>query len=71
MNGTVVRLFHPRQDRWAEHFSWNEDFTQIIGRTSTGRATVEHLHLNRVGLINQRILFGLAKRQPPYWEIVI
>ncbi len=71
MNGTLAPLFHPRRDRWAEHFVWNEDFTRVIGRTPTGRATTEHLHLNREGLINQRILFGLAKRRPPYWDIIL
>ena len=23
---TEANLFHPRQQRWNEHFTWNEDF---------------------------------------------
>jgi hypothetical protein len=52
--GRVVPLFHPRCQRWARHFAWSEDFLVIIGRTATGRATVEALHLNRLELLNLR-----------------
>ncbi len=52
--GTSTPLFHPRFDSWEEHFGWSEDFTQIIGQTPTGRATVELLELNRTGLVNVR-----------------
>src|SRR6516225_1141199 len=47
--GRVVALFHPRRQRWRRHFAWSEDLTQVIGLTSTGRATVEALRLNREG----------------------
>src|SRR5437867_3650299 len=36
----VVRLFHPRQDRWDEHFRIEGESGTILGLTSTGRATV-------------------------------
>jgi HNH endonuclease len=52
--GRVVSLFHPRRQRWTRHFAWSEDFLAIIGRTATGRATVEALHLNRPELLNLR-----------------
>ena len=42
--GAVVRLFHPRQDTWADHFSWHE--YRIVGLTPIGRATVEALQVN-------------------------
>jgi hypothetical protein len=45
-SGLTVRLFHPRQDRWTEHFSWNADYTLLIGITPIGRATIEALKLN-------------------------
>ncbi|WP_339377379.1 hypothetical protein [Calothrix sp. NIES-2100] len=32
-----VVLFHPRQQLWSEHFSWNDDFTEVIGKTSCSR----------------------------------
>ena len=53
-----VPLFHPRQQLWQEHFTWNERFELIIGITATGRATVEALKLNRQELVNlRRLLF--------------
>jgi hypothetical protein len=48
----IAPLYHPRQQRWSEHFAWNEDCTLVIGLTPTGRATVEKLDLNRAGLMN-------------------
>jgi len=41
---TSVSLFHPRQDRWSEHFKWAG--TEIRGKTASGRATIRALHLN-------------------------
>jgi hypothetical protein len=43
--GQVVALFHPRLQRWSEHFRWSEDGLRIVGLTPTGRATVVALHL--------------------------
>jgi hypothetical protein len=61
----VAQLYHPRQQRWSEHFAWNEDCTLIIGLTPTGRATVEKLDLNRAGLMNlRRLLFALGEHPP-------
>lgn len=58
LSGEDVRLFHPRQDRWSDHFAWNEDYTLLLGLTPTGRATVEKLQLNRTSLINlRRVLY--------------
>src|SRR3954452_23064327 len=31
LTGEVVQLFHPRRQRWSEHFAWNEDYTLVIG----------------------------------------
>ena len=58
-------LFHPRQQRWTEHFAWSSDTTQIIGITATGRATVERLRLNRPGLVNLRMALRLFGVHPP------
>lgn len=60
-----VALFHPRRQRWSEHFSWNDDFTQMIGKTPCGRATIEALQLNRGGVVNLRRLLTSAKLHPP------
>jgi hypothetical protein len=65
ITGKAVPLYHPRHQKWRDHFTWNESFTLIIGLTPTGRATVEALHLNRVGLINFRRVLYAAGEHPP------
>ena len=65
VSGDIVPLYHPRQQRWYDHFTWNDDFTLIIGLTPTGRATVEALQLNREGIINlRRILYAMGEHPP-------
>ncbi len=63
--GKVVPLFNPRRQRWSRHFAWSEDFLLIIGRTATGRATVETLHLNRPELRNLRRALRAIGEHPP------
>ena len=61
----TVSLYHPRQQQWADHFSWHENCSLIIGLTPTGRATIEQLQLNRSGLVNlRRILFAVNEHPP-------
>jgi hypothetical protein len=40
----VVRLFHPRRDRWFHHFAYEEQY--VVGTTSVGRTTVSLLEMN-------------------------
>jgi len=63
--GRVVPLFHPRRQRWSRHFGWSEGFLFIVGRSATGRATVEALHLNRPELLNLRRILRAAGEHPP------
>lgn len=42
--GSLMRLFHPRQDNWDEHFELNG--IVIVGRTAIGRATAALLQMN-------------------------
>ncbi len=65
VNNKMVNLFHPRKDLWSDHFTWNEDQLKIIGLTSTGRATVFALQLNRKELLNLRKLNMLTGEHPP------
>ena len=65
VTGRQVPLFNPRRQRWRRHFAWSADFLFILGRTATGRATVEALHLNRLELINLRRLLLRAGEHPP------
>jgi hypothetical protein len=41
---TVVQLFHPRHDRWSDHFKWEGPL--LLSSTPTGRATIALLDLN-------------------------
>src|SRR5260370_30665714 len=43
-SAALVRLFHPRQDQWDEHFERNG--VLIVGRTAVGRTTVGLLKMN-------------------------
>jgi len=65
VSGNLVSLYHPRRQRWPDHFSWNEDFTLVIGLTPTGRATVERLQLNREGVVNLRRVLCIIEQHPP------
>jgi hypothetical protein len=64
VSGEVMPLFHPRRDRWRDHFVWSHDFSRIIGLTAKGRATVETLRLNRPGLVNLRRALFLHGEHP-------
>jgi hypothetical protein len=71
VSGLLAPLYHPRRDRWDEHFAWSDDFTLIIGLTPTGRATVETLLLNRDGAVNlRRLLYARGEHPPPMPESI-
>jgi hypothetical protein len=65
VSGAMVPLFHPRRDRWADHFEWDSTFARIIGTTPVGRATVDQLRLNRPSLQNLRIVLRSVGQHPP------
>jgi hypothetical protein len=50
---------------WEAHFQWSEDKMRVIGLTSTGRATVTRLRLNRPGVVNLRRVLGALGKHPP------
>lgn len=60
-----VPLFNPRSQRWHEHFQWNSDGTEVMGRTPIGRATVVALKLNNEYLTRARHRWVLAGWHPP------
>ena len=64
-SGAIAPLYHPRRDRWRDHFAWNHDATLVLGLTPSGRATVEALQLNRAGLVALRRLLFAAGVHPP------
>ena len=64
-SGQTVPLYHPRRDRWEEHFAWSEDFRFLLGKTPTGRATVLRLDLNRQSVLNLRRVFRRDGKHTP------
>lgn len=64
-DGQTAPLFHPRQQRWGDHFCWLDDSVTIGGLTPTGRATVALLQLNSDWLIQARRIWLLVGLQPP------
>ena len=64
-DGERVRLFDPRRQAWRAHFGWSADGEQIVGLTSTGRATVVALQLNRAVLVIARRAWVGVGWHPP------
>jgi hypothetical protein len=52
--GDAVKLFHPRQQRWDDHFVFNADAT-ITGLTPEGRTTFAVLRFNDDERVKQRL----------------
>lgn len=48
----LVPLFNPRADRWDDHFAW--DGPQLVGKTTTARATIDVLRINQVDRVEHR-----------------
>ncbi len=58
-------VFNPRLDTWDDHFAWQCEGLYIVGRTATGRATVEALRLNDPYHQSARTVWMLAGIYPP------
>lgn len=65
IDGKLVLLYHPRQQLQSEHFVWSDDFTELIGISPIGRATIVRLQLNREGVVNLRWLLREKNLHPP------
>ena len=50
--GDAVRLFHPRRDRWKDHFRMDGEFIQ--SRSQVGAATVRLLRFNLAERVAER-----------------
>lgn len=55
--GRLVKLFHPRRQKWPDHFAWAADSPRIVGLTAAGRATVAALQMNNNLIVNLRALW--------------
>lgn len=40
----VTELFHPRRQRWEDHFAWRSIY--VVGKTAIGRTTIRVLNMN-------------------------
>lgn len=63
MTQRQVGLFHPRKHVWTDHFRFSG--FRVIGTSSTGRATVEALKLNRLVMLTIRSEEVFTGRFPP------
>jgi hypothetical protein len=54
VTGEEVPLFHPRRDRWEQHFQVDPDSGEIIGVTPVGRVTCSQLDLNAPAQLQAR-----------------
>ena len=50
----LVPLFNPRLHRWEDHFRFDEATAELVGLTSTGRATIAGLRMNRSAQLEAR-----------------
>jgi hypothetical protein len=65
VTGEQAPLFHPRQQRWSDHFVWEQDGLYIVGLTPTGRATVTALQMNNPFVIHSRRVWISWGWHPP------
>jgi hypothetical protein len=49
----LAPLFHPRRDRWSDHFTF--EGVHVIGISAVGRATVQVLNMNDARRLELRI----------------
>lgn len=54
-SGEIVPLYHPRNQRWRDHFSVRDGL--IVPLTATGRVTVNLLQMNRAERVAERRFF--------------
>jgi hypothetical protein len=59
----LVRLFHPRTDRWADHFHWRSAILE--GQIDIGRTTVHVLAINDADRVLTRQLAIKARLFAP------
>ena len=65
LTGQTVPLYHPRREKWREHFAWDDTGTLIVGLTATGRATVTGLNMNDMLIIAARRRWVSVGWHPP------
>lgn len=59
-----ITFFHPRKDRWEDHFCVNEALGEVVGRTPSGQVTVASLVMNSPAQVIARQLWIRLKLFP-------
>jgi hypothetical protein len=57
-SGHETPLFHPRRERWDDHFRLDSAAGAILGLTATGRATVARLQMNNPLQVSARLVWA-------------
>jgi HNH endonuclease len=65
LTGKTVKLFNPRNRNWKENFEFNTTFSEIIGKTACGRATVDALQMNNIYQTTARLAWSETTKFPP------
>ena len=68
-SGRIVALFHPRQQKWRDHFEWGSNGTEAVGLTPVGRATVQALQMNNPFAVRSRKIWVEKGWHPPQKEL--
>jgi 5-methylcytosine-specific restriction endonuclease McrA len=61
--GKIYPLFNPRKQSWQRHFRWENAI--LIGKTLTGKVTVQVLNINEPARVMLRESLLLEGRFPP------
>jgi hypothetical protein len=59
----LTRLFHPREDRWDDHFQWDGPY--LVGTTDIGRTTIEVCTMNDPDYVTLRASLLAEGMFPP------
>jgi hypothetical protein len=65
LTGEDTPLFHPRQQRWTDHFGWDAEGIRLIGLTAIGRVTVNALNIYNETILHARRNWVTAGWHPP------
>lgn len=65
---TPTALFRPNQDRWSDHFQWDDSGQLLIGLTPIGRMTVDLLCMNRPQMQRVQRMWTVVGEHPMQTE---
>ncbi|MBS1252062.1 MAG: hypothetical protein MAG451_01098 [Anaerolineales bacterium] len=65
--GDLTSLYHPREQRWNDHFTLDFETGELRGKTPEGRATVRLLQMNTRERIEERLrLIAIGELTIPF-----